>query len=116
MIAAVGLVVLVATGVYLANDWANLDKTEMALSFAQPIWLTLASLPFIFAFSLFANCEEQYIRIGFFSKDDPKAPRRAKLALVRSFHIRNRELHRFPGKGQIELARSQNSRHRVVDE
>lgn len=79
----------------------------MALSFAQPIWLTLASLPFIFAFSLFANYEEQFIRIGFFSKHDPRARRRTKLALVRSFHLRNRELHRFPGKGQIELARSQ---------
>lgn len=107
VIAVVGLVVLVATGIYLANDWANLDQTEMALSFAQPIWLTLASLPFIFAFSLFANYEEQFVRIGFFSKDDPKARRRAKLALVRSFHLRNRELHRFPGTGQIELARSQ---------
>jgi peptidoglycan/LPS O-acetylase OafA/YrhL len=81
VIAVVGLVVLVATGIYLANDWANLDKTEMALSFAQPIWLTLASLPFIFVFSLFAGYEEQFVRIGFFSKDDPKARRRAKLAL-----------------------------------
>lgn len=91
-------------GIYLANDWANLDKTEMALSLAQPIWLTLASLPFIFAFSLLANYETQFVRIGFFSKDGPKARRRAKLALVRSFHLRNRELHRFPGNGRIELA------------
>lgn len=107
VISLLGLVVLVATGIYLANDWANLDKAKMALSFAQPIWLTLASLPFIFAFSLIANYEEQFVRIGFFSKDDPKARRRAKLALVRSFHVRNRELHRFPGKGQMELAQSQ---------
>jgi hypothetical protein len=102
-----GLIVLVATAVYLANDWANLDKAEMALSFAQPIWLTIASLPYIFVFSLLANYEEQFVRIGFFSKDDPKARRRAKLALVRSFHVRNRELRRFPGQGQIEVARSQ---------
>lgn len=107
VISLVGMIVLVATGIFLANDWANLDKTELALSFALPTWLTLASLPFIFVFSLIANYEEQFVRIGFFSKDDPRARRRAKLALVRSFHVRNRELHRFPGKGQIELARSQ---------
>ena len=76
--AVLGLVVLAATGIYLASEWSNLDQAELALSFAQPVWLTLASLPFIFAFSLFANYETHFVRIGFYSHDDPERRRRAK--------------------------------------
>jgi hypothetical protein len=32
---AIGLIVLVATGIYLAREWNNLDQTEVALSSAR---------------------------------------------------------------------------------
>ncbi len=76
------------------------------MSFALPIWLTAATLPFIFGFSLFANYEMAFSRIDLFSKQNPQARRRAKLALLVSYHLRNRELHRFAGLGPQELARS----------
>lgn len=106
LLAVAGAAVIVATAASLAARWDALDKSELALAFAQPIWLTLAALPFVFAFSLFANYEAHFVRIEFFAKEDPGAARRAKRALIRTFHVRNRELHRFPGLGIQELARA----------
>jgi hypothetical protein len=104
--AIIGFVILIGTAVYVVREWDVLDKVKLALSFALPIWLTAATLPFIFGFSLFANYEMAFSRIDFFSKDNPQGRRRAKLALLASYQFRNRELHRFAGLGPQELARS----------
>lgn len=101
-----GAAILIGTANHLVSEWAAIDKTELALTLALPIWLTVLTLPFIYAFSLFANYEDHFVRIGFFSKDNPRARRRAKLALLASYHLRNRELHRFAGIGPQELARA----------
>ncbi len=106
LLALVGTAVVAATAASIAGQWDALDKTELALLFAQPVWLTLAALPFVLVFSLFANYEGHFVRIGFNAKEHPEAARRAKRALVRTFHVRNRELHRFPGLGIQELARA----------
>lgn len=87
VLGVVAVAVIVATGANLAGQWDVLDKPGLALLYVQPAWLTLAGLPFVFVFSLLANYEEQFVRIGFNSKDDPRARRRAKLALVQSFHV-----------------------------
>lgn len=108
LLAVLGLAVLIATGAYLLREWPNLDKAELALSFAVPIWLTIATLPFIFFFSLYANYEETFVRIDLRTKDDPRARRQAKLALAATFNVRNRELHRFTGPGPGELAAARN--------
>jgi hypothetical protein len=107
LVTLLGLLVLVGAGTYLVRNWATLDKFELALTFALPIWLTVATLPFIFLFSLFANYETTFVRLGFFSKDNPKALRRAKLALLTTFGLRNRELRHFAGAGPHELARAE---------
>ncbi len=104
--AVLGFVILVGTAVYVYREWERIDKADLALSFALPIWLTAATLPFIFGFSLFANYEMAFSRVDFFSKDDPQGRRRAKLALLASYHLCNRELHRFAGLAPQELARS----------
>jgi hypothetical protein len=105
MAAVVGFFILVGTAVYVIPEWDGLDKAELALSFALPIWLTAATLPFIFGLSLFANYEMAFTRIDQFSKN-PQDRRRAKLALMVSYRFRNRELHRFAGLGPQELSRS----------
>lgn len=103
LLSIIGLLILVGTSVFLVREWPNLDKAELALSFALPIWLTVATLPFIFLASLFANYESSFLRIDFATKDYPRARRRAKLALLASLRLRNRELHRFPGTAASEL-------------
>ena len=104
--AVLGLVILVGTAVYVIREWNGLDEAQLAMSFALPVWLTAATLPFIFGFSLLANYEAAFTRIDLFSKDNPQSRRRAKLALLASYRFRNRELHRFAGLGPQELARS----------
>jgi hypothetical protein len=104
LLAIVGVAILVGTGVWVADHWNTLDKTELALSFVLPIWLTLVALPFVVVFSLYANYETTFVRIDQATKDDPRARRRAKLALIASFHVRNGALYAFTGRAPGELA------------
>jgi hypothetical protein len=105
--ALVGVLLLIATAAYLVRNWEQLDKSALALTFVLPIWLTVATLPFVFLFSLLANYETTFVRIDFFAHDNPKGRRRAKLALLTTYGLRNRELHRFAGLGPQELARAE---------
>jgi hypothetical protein len=115
-LAIIGVAILIGTGVWLADHWNALDKTEVALSFALPIWLTLVAMPFVMLFSLYANYETAFVRIDHFTKDDPQARRRAKLAVIASFHVRNRALHAFTGRAVLELveARSWDEARRII--
>ena len=108
VLAMLGLIILAGTTAYVIREWERIEKTELALSFAAPLWLTVATLPFIFGLSLFANYETTFHRIDRFSKGDLHTRRRAKLALLTTYHFRNRELHRFAGPGAQELAGSAN--------
>ncbi len=107
LLGVMGLAILIGTGVYLVREWPNLDKAELVLSFALPIWLTVMTLPFIFLFSLYANYETTFVRIDLATKDDARARRRAKMALLASFHLRNRDLQRFTGMAPSELGTAQ---------
>jgi hypothetical protein len=99
----IGITVLTATALYLAGNWTTIDKKELALQFGQPVWLTLASLPFVFAFSLYANYQAQFVRFDLMTRDDPRARRRAKLALLVSYGLRNHELSFFSGRAISDL-------------
>lgn len=116
LLGVVGVALFVGTGAYLVGQWSTLDKADLALSFALPIWLTLASLPFIFLFSLYANYEATFARIDLATKDDPRARRRAKAALITSFHLRNRQLHAFTGRapGELAAAKSWGEARRII--
>ncbi|MDQ6878323.1 MAG: hypothetical protein M3082_11675 [Candidatus Dormibacteraeota bacterium] len=107
LLGLVGLVIFGGTAVIVVRDWDTIDKAELLLSFALPIWLTAVTLPFVFLFSLYANYELTFVRIDLATKDDPPRRRRAKLALLAAFHVRNRELHRFAGRAPGELASAQ---------
>lgn len=107
LMAVLGLLILVASGAYLVNNWATLDKADLALSFVPPIWLTVVALPFIFLFSVLGSYEESFVQINFFAKDNARVRRRAKLALATTYWLRNRELHRFGGMGPQDLARAE---------
>ncbi len=69
-----------------------------------PVWLTLASLPFVFVFSLIANYQGQFLRIDAHTRDDPKARRRAKLALLTGYGLHNHEMAAFRGMAYTDLA------------
>ena len=104
LLGLLGVAILVGTWAYLVGHSTSLDAVDAAQSFALPVWLTLVSLPFIFFFSLYANYEIAFVRIDLAAKNDRLARWRAKAALVTSFHVRNRELHKFTGTGPSEVA------------
>lgn len=108
LLGILGLAILIGTAAWLADHWATIDKAQLALSFALPIWLTVAALPFIFLFSLYANYETIFVRVDMAAQDDEQARRRAKLALIASFHLRNRQLHAFAGMAPWELVKAKN--------
>jgi hypothetical protein len=113
----IGSTVLVATALYLAGNWNAIDEPELARQFGLPVWLTLAALPFVFAFSLYANYQSQFVRFEFVTKDDRRARRRAKLALLLSYGLRNHELSMFSGRAISDLATAKNWREarRVIE-
>ncbi|HEV8053991.1 MAG: hypothetical protein H0X16_06805 [Chloroflexi bacterium] len=106
LIAVVGLAVLFGTAVVLVGQWESLDKTQLARTFALPIWLTLAAAPFVYAFSLYANYEEHFIRLAL-NSPGKRATTRAKVALVLGYHFRNHELSKFKGPVAWNLARAE---------
>lgn len=104
LLGLLGVVILVGTLAYLVGHSTSLEAIDIAQLFALPVWLTLASLPFIFFFSLYANYEIAFVRIDLAARNDRRARLRDKAALVTGFQLRNRELHMFTGTGPSELA------------
>jgi hypothetical protein len=103
IVGIVGLVLFVATAIALTSGEIQLDARELILQFGVPVWLTVAASPFIFIFSLSANYEVHFVRIGFHARDDPRARRRAKFALLTTYGARNHELAAFSGIAYNDL-------------
>lgn len=116
LLGVIGLALLVGTAGYLASAWDSLDKTKLVLQFMVPVWLTAVSLPFLFVFSLYANYESHFVRFDWMKKDDARARRRAKLALLLSYGLRNHELAAFSGRAISDLgnAKSWRETRRVI--
>lgn len=94
--------VAVAVGAQLAGDWRGRDIVEEVRSLLLPLGLTVAALPFIAWFSLYASYQTALVHMR--GRNGHAAPWKAKLALVSSFHVNNRELHRFAGFWPRRLA------------
>src|SRR5690242_7556124 len=84
MTVGVGLMAYVA--VRLVMDF---DTAKTGRSLALPVWLTLGVLPLIYCVGLWTAYEQAFIRIDL-QTDDPAGRRRAKLALLRTAHVRAR--------------------------
>ena len=72
--------------VRLSLAWDELDLTETVLSLILPMWLTIATLPFIYLVGLYAAYEVAFIRIAGWSRTD-SLPWWKKVALLRGFHV-----------------------------
>jgi hypothetical protein len=116
LLGVIGLALLVGAAGYLASAWDSLDKTKLALQFMVPVSLTAVSLPFVFVFSLYANYQSHFARFDWMKKGDARARRRAKLALLLSYGLRNHELAAFSGRAISDLgnANSWREARRVV--
>jgi hypothetical protein len=90
--------------VSLVNNWASLEKVDLVSQFALPVWLTVGTLPYIYALGLFAAYEQAFVRINKTSEAGWWSRTRARLVLLSSFHIRAREVGAFTGPWQFRLA------------
>ena len=116
LLAILGLIVIGGTAVTLTSTWAALDKTKLALSFLLPLWATIGCLPFVFVFGLYANYQSKFGQINWAAPQDRRARRRAKAALLLTFHVQNRALGTFTGVDARELtsAKSWGEARRVL--
>lgn len=90
-----GLALLGAVAVVLINQLPGYDWGAQLQTLVLTVWLTAGALPFIAWLSLYSNYELAFSHMR--GRDGKGAPLKAKLAVLTSFHVENRELHRFAG-------------------
>lgn len=80
----------------LATGWHELDVLLNAEKVALPIWLTLATLPFVAALGAFANYDSAFAMIRWASNDRRRRAR-ARLALAWELGLQVRHVGSFNG-------------------
>jgi hypothetical protein len=100
--ALLGLALLIAVAVVLINQLPGYDWGAQLHTLALTIWLTIGALPFVAWLSLFSNYQLAFMHMR--ARDGRGAPLKAKLAVLTSLHVRNRELHRFAGSWPRKVA------------
>lgn len=103
LLALIGGGLLIATAFELFRTIGTLEPADMARSFLLPLWLTAASLIFIYVLALYANYELAFMRLDRMAKTR-RARWRSKLALVVGLNVRNPDVHHFGGGWLTELA------------
>ena len=104
LIVVAGLWFLVYATVSLLGNWGTTDKGDLLRELALPVWLTVGSLPYVYAVGLWASYELAFLRIDRKSEANRWARTRTKLVLLVSFHVKARELGAFSGLWQLKLA------------
>jgi hypothetical protein len=93
--AVIGVALIVGTVYVLVTTWSSLDGRHLVLSFYLPIWLTATAIPAVVVIGTYAKYEAAFVRVWFAAQDDPKARRRARLALLLGFHMRVHAMEEF---------------------
>lgn len=94
IIIGVGLLLLVSKN--LIASWHMIDKFDLVLQFALPVWLAIGLLPFVYVIALYANYETTFLRVGAFGKNW-RDRLRARAALVIGLSIQARKVGSFGG-------------------
>ncbi len=104
VLVGIALWLIVTTLGDLSARWGTIDKTDLARSFALPVWLTVGALPFVFVFSLVANYELAAMRMSV-GPDNKRTSWRVKLALLAGFRLSNRDLREYGGWRAFDFAK-----------
>ena len=115
--ALVGLALLAFVTVSLMVNWRQVDWPGTLRRLTLPIWLTLGLLPFLYVLSLFSNYEQAFMQLRWTSRD-PRAIRRAQLALLTELNVHTRLVGKFaiPWPARLTEASSFREARRVVRE
>ena len=95
----------------------HLDTGHTVRALALPVWLTIGSIPFVYAFALLAEYAQAFRRIDSHT-DEPSHRRRAKWALLQAANLRLTELAGFAGHwiGDLTSAESDEGARLVTQE
>lgn len=104
--ATFGLALLGGTTVQLVTTWSSLDYRELILSFYLPIWLTVASIPFVFGLAVYSAYEQAFTTLDFCNAERRPVSVRAKLAVVLGFRLRLNAVRQFAWSKRQELYRA----------
>ncbi len=102
ILTAFGFAIFGFVGISLITNLGQFSLTYLLQVFALPIWLTLASLPFIYLVGLYAGYQRIFLRLKL-RDPDPEALRRAKFALVLACHMRATRIGDVSWRKQHEL-------------
>jgi hypothetical protein len=96
---------IVATALEIHQNWSDLDPGQLFRSFGLSIWLTIAALPFMYLFALFAGYELAFMRMGFANNRNPLSAT-SRLALLVGLNGRIRDVHALTGKWAGDIAKA----------
>ncbi|HEX8080339.1 MAG TPA: hypothetical protein VF557_09025 [Jatrophihabitans sp.] len=86
---------VVATALYLASHWHELNPHDVVASFLVPVWLTVAALPYLYLVALVGTYESVFLRMR--SQVDTPASWAAKLGVIVQLRGHPRRLSEFRG-------------------
>lgn len=102
LLGVIGLTAITWTAWQLAANWAAVDLRATALSFVQPVVLTLAVLALTYVVSVVSAYERAFIRLQY-PLGEPDVRRRHKVALLVGLHLRVVKVSRFAGALSLRL-------------
>jgi hypothetical protein len=110
LLVSVTLVILGFVAVSLLNNWGATDKGHLLRELALPVWLTVGTLPFIYALGLVEAYRVAFRQIDWRSKANRWERAMSKLALLATFHMRAQEVGRVSTPLQFRLASTRSFR------
>jgi hypothetical protein len=104
LMVAASLGILAYVAVSLVHNWGATDMGGLLRQLALPVWLTVGTLPFVYALGLLEAYRSTFRRIDWRSQTSRRARARSKLALLATFHVRARELGKVSAPLEFRLA------------
>jgi hypothetical protein len=96
ILALSGIVMIVVVAWYLLRHYQEIDPRSTALSFLQPVLLSLAIILLTYIVALVSSYESAFLRIGW-HQPSRRQRLRAKFALATTLHVRLHKVHNFAG-------------------
>jgi hypothetical protein len=95
LLGAIGVGLVVITVVNIAARWHH-DAIPIGRMLALPIWLTVASLPFVYLVALYLEYELAFLRM-YFVNDRNQVRLQSRIAVLIGTHVRLKHVHGLRG-------------------
>lgn len=103
VIVALGITLLFATTIKAIADFNNFAAADNLRALLNPIYLSIALVPFLYIFVLAITYDSIYKRVNLFTKKDQNLARFAKRKILFSCHVSLRKLTSFKNKNTLSF-------------